>query len=257
MPACLVQLLLLKSGIESNPGPLPGLKYPCSVCKIDITKRNTSVLCSKCKNWCHFHRTIKSKNCSLLKSTEDYDRGYTCPTCSPPPPPPIPTASQLNTLSSPSHHMKIGQININGIQKKSTELTKWLIDNDIKVCVIQETKLQDKSTVPSFPQFTFHRKDRQNKAGGGLAILVHDSLNFIPLPDPPSDPHIEHQAIKIQDLTIVNIYIPPVSSCSTPNYVPDLTRFLPDNDALVLGDINAHDPAPPGIPVFLMITGAV
>ena len=253
MPACLVRMLLLKSGIESNPGP-PGPRryrmttiYECSVCKSIINdKREQSVLCSKCKNWCHYNSQA-NKNCSKLKSIKDYDRGYSCPTClTLPTPRHIPSSStppqQASTIDSFKLEMKIGQININGIQSKSTELCSWLLENNVKVCAVQETKLQAKSNTPSFPQYTFLRKDRQNKTGGGLALLIHESVTFIPLPDPPADPHLEYQGIQIENLKIVNIYIPPVSSCSTPNYTPDLSRFLPDNDALVLGDLNAHDP---------------
>ena len=157
MPACLVRMLLLKAGIESNPGP-PGPRryrlttiYECSVCKSIINdKREKSVLCSKCKNWCHYN-SIANKNCSKLKSIHDYDRGYSCPTCSTPPTPtPATTASPpLSSSASPTDsfklEMKIGQININGIQNKSSELSNWLLENNVKVCAVQETKLQAKS----------------------------------------------------------------------------------------------------------------
>ena len=45
------------------------------------------------------------------------------------------------------------------------------------------------------------------------------------------------------ELKVVNIYIPPTSSCQ-PNYTPNLTGLfsIPD-DTLVAGDFNAHDPA--------------
>ena len=87
--------------------------------------------------------------------------------------------------------------------------------------------------------YTLIRKDRVKDAGGGLAFLVHNSIQFQPLPD-IQDPHIEYLAIKIMNITIVNIYIPPTSSC-TQGYTPSITRFLPDSDAVCLGDFNAHD----------------
>ena len=37
------------------------------------------------------------------------------------------------------------------------------------------------------------------------------------------------------------MYIPPDSSCAN-GYAPDLNCYLPTDNALVLGDFNAHDP---------------
>lgn len=85
------------------------------------------------------------------------------------------------------------------------------------------------------------RKDRGTNKGGGLAFLVHESIHYTPASFNINDPHIEHLAIRINNLLIVNLYIPPVSSCSTANYSPNLTPFLPQEDALILGDLNAHD----------------
>ena len=43
------------------------------------------------------------------------------------------------------------------------------------------------------------------------------------------------------EITIHNIYIPPVSSCSN-NYNPSIAPLLTSSNTLVLGDFNAHDP---------------
>ena len=80
--------------------------------------------------------------------------------------------------------------------------------------------------------------------------MVHHSLSYKEV-DLTSlfttDPHLEHQAVAIDvdgaELRVVNIYIPPTSSCQS-NYSPDLTGlFSFTGDTLVGGDFNAHDPA--------------
>ena len=56
------------------------------------------------------------------------------------------------------------------------------------------------------------------------------------------DPHLEYIGIKIEEISIINIYIPPVSSCTTPGYSPPIDQIIPDGEGLILGDFNAHDP---------------
>ena len=72
-------------------------------------------------------------------------------------------------------------------------------------------------------------------------FIENKSILFQTLPDTTNDQHIESLSIKINNITIVNIYIPPTSSCSA-GYIPAITPFLPNDDALILGDFNTHDP---------------
>ena len=58
--------------------------------------------------------------------------------------------------------------------------------------------------------------------------------------DNTTDPYIENISIKVEETTITKLYIQPESSCLA-NHRPSLTRFLPNGDAIVIGDINAHD----------------
>ncbi|VDN28828.1 unnamed protein product [Dibothriocephalus latus] len=41
-------------------------------------------------------------------------------------------------------------------------------------------------------------------------------------------------------LTVVNIYIPPISSCP-PGFTASIAPYSPSGDSLVLGDFNAHN----------------
>ena len=168
----------------------------------------------------------------------------------PPPSPPHapPTQQQQQAEDNISDHLTILQYNINGIQSKIDELLNYMDTNNIKIAAIQETKLTNKSKQPKTKNYTFLRKDRGKDKGGGLAFLVHESIDFNQEPTPPSldtDPHLESLTITIpgteSNLQIRNIYIPPNSSCQQ-QYTAPLDKIF-DNlneTSLIIGDINAH-----------------
>ena len=167
------------------------------------------------------------------------------PRAPPPPPPqnpplppdPTPPAADKD---SKGFEIKILQFNCNGIMGKVTEIQKWLKENDIKIACLQETKLGEKSKLSDFPEYTIVRQDRKSNKGGGLMILVHISILFSKLPDPRKDPHIEYLGIKVDNINIINMYIPPASSCSQ-GYKANIETYIPIDDAIIVGDINAHD----------------
>ncbi|MCP3662806.1 MAG: hypothetical protein GY696_09960, partial [Gammaproteobacteria bacterium] len=258
MSAGLVRLLLLKAGIEPNPGPI----YICPVCNVELRRNSRSVQCCRCSEWIHFR---SQNNCSNLKSTtkKDYDKKtYVCPTClndpltlhpttsSPTQPSPTPatqyssppTSQPKLTLDNDNidYNLKILQWNCNGIRSKNAELIPFIDENQIKVVVIQETKLSENSTPPVIPNFTLVRKDRREN-GGGLAIFVHKSILFAQASDLPEDGHTESNGIQIGDIKIRNIYIPPIASCA-PGFDPNFQAILSEPDSLILGDFNAHNP---------------
>ena len=254
MSAGLINLLLLMAGIESNPGP-----YFCPVCLVKLKSNSTSVQCNKCLEWVHLRR---QNNCSELKSRKDYSKFYICSTCLHDPLPNPSNPSLLSSLSPsnppansappPSnrnkphnnddrvYNLNILQWNCNGIRNKTSELSNFIQQHQIKVVVLQETKLSNKSTSPEILNFSLVRKDRLSDKGGGLAIYIHNSIQYLMLPDIPSDGHTEYLGVKVGDTNIINVYIPPTSSCST-GFKPNIINLLPAEDSLVLGDFNAHD----------------
>ena len=261
-PASLLRLLLIRAGIEQNPGP-----YFCTICTRRLA--STSVQCSNCQNWLHI-------KCSTLKTSKDrakhkYWTGPCCkPTPSPsstsstpinssPPKPPPSTPPPQNTPPPPStpppndptadtYYLKILQHNINGIHSKTEELLEYMEKNKIKIAAIQETKLTSKSKPKKTPGYTLLRKDRGTNKGGGLAFIIHQDIHFQVEPTPASlenDEFIESLTISIPSnnnrLMIRNVYIPPQSSCN-PQYRPNilaLTENLNDTSTIV-GDLNAH-----------------
>ena len=116
-----------------------------------------------------------------------------------------------------------------------------ILSKDVKVAALQETKLSKTSKLSEFCDYTLVRKDRIEREGGGLAFLIHKSLQFQTLPSPIKDKHFECQVIKISDITLVNVYLPPKSSCP-PGHTASLAPLLDIPDAIILGDLNAHDP---------------
>ena len=146
-----------------------------------------------------------------------------------PGPPPLPSVSVLSW-------------NCNGIRTSAVELASYLDARRVKIACLQETKLRPNSKLPRFPNYAAVRCDRPAGGGGGLLTLIHHSVCFKNLPTPIDDGTTESIAIKALfgdvEIQIVNIYIPPLSSCP-PNYRATLLPLL-SADTLIIGDINGH-----------------
>lgn len=240
-PAVLLQLLLVISGIETNPGPT----WYCTICKYSIHHKSISIKCNKCKDWCHL-------KCTDLKSYKDWHTNYVASCCNQLQPniqlQPNNSVTNVNpsSNSTKSDVFKILQFNCRGISNKCDEILNYMHTNHIKVAAIQETKLSEKSNLTTKDGYNFVRHDRTQDEGGGLAFIVHNSIPFqsIDLPSPRQyDIHLEQQAIKIKSnesyVTLVNLYIPPRSSCAA-GYRLDVSHLLQTEDSLILGDFNAH-----------------
>ena len=223
------------SSVERNRGP----KWPCGVCTNNVARNCYSVLCNKCKHWIHF-------KCSGLKSVKVYDKDYRCRTCTTPLPQQDPPSA--NSVSSKEEHpddLKILQQNCNGLRGKIDEILHYMNEKNVSIAALQETKLPKNSKL-STPGWACVRTDRPKGKGGGIALLVKKNVNFtvVTLPTAPNDDTIEQQAIAVKlgnkDLTIVNCYIPPQSSCTT-RYKASLQHLTILQSTLLLGDINAHN----------------
>ena len=289
-----IYLLLLRAGIEQNPGPpTTSIKDPCAVCGRRVAGGWLAFRCCACSLWCH-------RRCAGINTEADYLRlaPWSCPTCAIPAPPSSgtrePESSDLEgTLSSfsssgtfhsafsgftdqPSCVSPAGsglspspqtvapqqrtgarleggsilQFNCNGIHHCRAELQDYLTRHQVKVACLQETKLYVGSTLREFDQYTSVRRDRPAGRGGGLITLVHHSSTFKELNTGnifPNDQVAEIQGIEVWmggcSLRIVNVYIPPPSSCP-PGYAPEFDRLLDiEGDGLIVGDFNAHHPS--------------
>ena len=92
---------------------------------------------------------------------------------------------------------------------------------DKKVAAIRETFLTNELKSPNGYQIVAQNPSTSRAKGGGLAFIIKDDIKYQTLKLSHNDPHIEQQAIKLvtstSSLTILNIYIPPHSSCSPGN----------------------------------------
>ena len=140
------------------------------------------------------------------------------------------------------------QWNANGISGKITELLTFLHNNNVNIVAIQEVELTNKTKPLKTPGWAAVRLDRHKNKGGGLLIIIKDTIPYIDntaaLPQ-SIVPHLEQQGILIimsnrQQLHIHNIYIPPRSSCSA-GLNASIAHLLSNNEmSLIVGDINAH-----------------
>ena len=150
--------------------------------------------------------------------------------------------------SKPTNCLCLMQLNANGISGKITELLTFLHSNNVNIAAIKETKLTNKSKPLKTPGWAAVRHDRQKNKGGGLLMLIKETIPFVDntaaLPQ-SADPHLEQQGISItmpnrQQLHIHNIYIPPRSSCSA-GHNASIVHLLSNNEmSLIAWDINAH-----------------
>ena len=72
-------------------------------------------------------------------------------------------------------HIKVCHWNAEGVSNKTAELTKFLHDNEVSVCCIQETHLQADKPL-KIRGYKSIRNDRQGRKKGGVATLVRSNL---------------------------------------------------------------------------------
>ena len=118
---------------------------------------------------------------------------------------------------TPTNCLRLMQWNANGISDKITEMLTFLHSNNVNIAAIQETKLTNMTKPPKTSGWAAVRLDRHKNKGGGLLMLIKDTIHFVEntaaLPQ-SADPHLEQQGISIAmpNHKQLHIYIPPGSS---------------------------------------------
>ena len=135
--------------------------------------------------------------------------------------------------------LKILQWNCRGIYRKILELKHHIanLSHTPDILALQETHLVQKYT-PRIRNYTLIRKDR-DVHGGGVCLFIKNNLpyNEVCLGNIGA---IEAQCIAIQDVRIINVYIPP-------NRRPPQSHFerlfaARTSRSVFIGDFNAHHP---------------
>lgn len=132
--------------------------------------------------------------------------------------------------------IRICQLNIEGISKsKSQYLSKFLIDNEIDVAIIQEThtaneqELKQRGTVYGFTIIgaTYHRSH-------GIATYIRNSIENAELISEDIEFGIHRLVIDLGGMKIINIYKPPTIKWQN-NVLP-----IYSHPAVYAGDFNSH-----------------
>jgi exonuclease III len=162
----------------------------------------------------------------------------------------VQSASTPSQPNPPASHTFL-QFNVNGLKNSLMELNSFLHIHKVKIACIQETRLSAKSKDPSFPEYTLLRRDCPVGNGGGVAILIHQSVSFSPLDVSAitqGDNVIELlgvlASINGSLVNVFNVYVPSASSCPS-TYKLDLNSLLSfsDSNTVIMGDMNAHQAA--------------
>ena len=128
------------------------------------------------------------------------------------------------------------------------ELRDFVKRRGVDILALQETKLSKNRHV-SIPGYDILRLDRSNK-GGGLAfflrkdLLVADTSSSVRALLPRHQlTTTEIQSCKITtragELNLINVYIPPASSCPA-GFLPTLAPLASVPNVILMGDFNAH-----------------
>ena len=220
VPLKLIRALLLRSGIEQNPGP----RYPCIFC--DQNCNHGSLQCSGCKLWAH----LRCADITHREATRVWWKCFSCVSRGPEIPP--------NRYRG-SRGLRVLQLNINGLRNKTSELSCILAEYQIDVAMIQETKLDQSTRDPSIPGYSMVRKDRDSH-GGGIAILIKENLKYLSVEhNVMPDNQVECMTVEVfrwkEPIKIVNFYAPQDVNV---NYQEVLS--VPGGTKIVAGDANAH-----------------
>ena len=92
-----------------------------------------------------------------------------------------------NQIQAGTHDLNIIHLNIRGIDSKVTEL-KYLIEHSLygpppDIMVLCETWLTKDSPIPNIPGYEFIQTCRENKRGGGVALLISNHVTYKTLND--------------------------------------------------------------------------
>ena len=150
----------------------------CGKCS-KILRSNTVPV--RCKLYAKgFHQ-----KCSTGPNSSDRDKDWKCPNCAAKQNAQrkLPAQDKNRIISQPvpstsRQKLTILQWNTDGIMAKFTELRDRLINSDIDICAIQESKLRKNNKTPINEGFATLRKDRKVLKGGGLLLYIRNNLTF-------------------------------------------------------------------------------
>lgn len=133
--------------------------------------------------------------------------------------------------------LKAGLWNCRSISpKKKTELLNWASHNTINILLLTETWLHP-TTHFRLRNYSLLPHDRQD-GYGGVAIVIHNKLNFTPIKITNNHPNIQILAIKIGIYTVAAMYVLPGTSMNTQYWTSIILQLT--HPIIITDDFNAH-----------------
>lgn len=128
--------------------------------------------------------------------------------------------------------------NANGLKNQLLEFTKFLQDNTVDIACVNETHLNRTDNI-KIKNYKIYRTDRENKPGGGTAILIKKTISHNPIKISNLE-NVECTAITIllnhRETTIAAVYNQPTK----PLLLSDLDKLIhTTKNFIILGDLNA------------------
>ena len=214
-----------------------------SKCSAALRSNTVPVRCSVCSKGFHQKCSTgpkastrdnlwKCKKCTNIQqncTSQSTNRGPTNSL----PSQPVPSATR--------NKLKIYQWNADSIRPKLLELRDHLLNSDIDILAVQESKLRKTDKTPSIEGYTTIRKDRNNILGGGLLLFIRTDIVFEKLHSFEKT-GLEIQSIRIKVtksswLDLYNVYLPNTATQHT-SFDPSLIK--PGPSSISLGDLNGH-----------------
>ena len=151
--------------------------------------------------------------------------------------------------------MKVIYTNVDGICSKRLEITDMLKEKEPMVFCMVETKVKKEINLELFgwEGYNIWRKDRANKFGGGICILVHNSLqvrNIEINSDKAEVLAVEITTMEDEKITVIAAYVPPLTGAWTRTSheemrnetLRSLERIIRGSDRILLcGDFNCKE----------------
>lgn len=132
--------------------------------------------------------------------------------------------------------IRICQINVEGISRaKSEYLSRLLLDNKVDVLTVQETHTESEEQfsrrghIPGYTALgaTYHHTY-------GVATYIRNNIDHAQIVTCKSDNDIHTVSIKVEDITIINVYKPPATIW------PEIALPIQQHPAVYIGDFNSH-----------------
>lgn len=113
--------------------------------------------------------------------------------------------------------MKIATWNINSLRVRLPHILEWLEKNNPDVLALQELKMEDKDfPVEVFKKLNYHVSFNGQKTYNGVGIISRTEIHEPDMPDVDEQRRI--LAVTINNLRVVNVYVPNGESLTSPKY---------------------------------------